>query len=531
MAKTATPKKNATRSEFVTQTHPLYDEWLATWILCGENYEGDGGYLTGNNIIGHPREYDYEPRADGSVDYSSVIGIKEKLRRRRQIARYDNFAQALIDVFVDHQYAKAITRTFVKPNQPNEDYLRWIENVDGEGTHLDDWLKEHQTLAHTYGHVMVLMDRDAPDPTLPRSRANQGALVLRDYIPPDCLDWLAPRKQLTAVKLVEAVEREDLTEPSNFSSNSTTRGGATGDTRDDVNLEYLFVDTNEIRIYDANGSRKRLASHGFGELPVVPFYSRRRARIPVLGRPLLRDPRLFRDHFNLVSELRELLRSQTFSMLNIQLGPDEDVEAARARLGQTSGTDTVLFTLGGASFVAPADGPAATLAQEIENVERKMYRLLGLPWEGDSRDAEAAESRRIKANDLNRTLAGHADETQKFDYQIARLFYIGYYGRQQGLREWLKNPPVIKHPDEFNTEEILAIVEDIKAALGLQLGKTAETLLRKQAVPVVLKDLDAETRQTIDREIDATPYNPATASGVFDPVLPKGEGAADNPGT
>ena len=240
--KSAAQRAAELRAQYVTQTHPLYDEWLETWRLCGENYEGDGGYLDGTNLIGHPREYIYQETAGGRVDYRTIIGIKEKLRRRRQLAHYDNFAQALTDVFVDHHYAKSITRTFVDPKKPNDDYLRWIEDVDGEGTHLDDWLKDRQTLAHTFGHLMVLMDRTDPDPSLPRSRANQGRLVLRDYTPPDVLDWLAPRRKLTAIKLVEAVERTSLREPSMFSANSTTRGGATGDTTDDLNLEYLFYD-------------------------------------------------------------------------------------------------------------------------------------------------------------------------------------------------------------------------------------------------------------------------------------------------
>src|SRR5258705_3011920 len=211
-----TDKKD--RAAFVTQTHPLYDEWIEMWTLAGENYEGDGGYLDGTNLIAHPRELNFKQLAGGGYDFTQIDGIKEKLKRRRALARYDNFAQALTDIFVDHQYAKAIGRTFTNPKQPNDDYLAWLENVDGEGTHLDDWLKERQVLAHTYGHVGVLMDRTPGVTPKPRSRAEQGPLVLRDYIPTDTLDWLAPRKNLTAIKFVEAIEPTSLTQPSLFSA-------------------------------------------------------------------------------------------------------------------------------------------------------------------------------------------------------------------------------------------------------------------------------------------------------------------------
>ena len=524
MAKKPTAAASA-NTEFIAQTHPLYDEWVTTWRLCGENYEGDGGYLDGMNLIPHPRELNYQKLADGSTDFTQVIGAKQKLLRRRQISRYDNFAQALTDIFCDHQYAKGISRTFKNAKRPDENYLRWIENVDGEGTHLDDWLKQQQVLAHNYGHLFTLMDRGAGLVDKPRTRAEQGPLVLRYYIPPDALDWLAPRRKLTAIKFAEAIERTSLREPSTFSH--AYRGSASAENRDDLNVEYLFYDADGWTIFDGQGNRRTTGPHGFGELPVATFYSKKRARIPILGRPLLRDPRLFRDHFNMVSEMRELTRSQVFSMLHIQLGQDETVDVARARLGDHAGTDTVLFTMGGAAFIAPADGPVATLATQIADVERKMFRLLGLPYDNDSRDAESEGSRRIKAMDLNRTLAGHADEAERFEYAIARLFYIGFYGRAQGLKRWQENPPVIKHPDEFNTEEILQVVEDTKAALGLQLGETASTLLRKRAVPIVLKDLDAETRKKIDSEIEATPYSPMEAAGEFGDKLAALEGADD----
>lgn len=531
MAKTKAATK--AQDQFISQTHPLYDEWEDFWRLAGENYEGDGGYLDGSNLVPHPRELSYAQRADGTYDFNTVTGEKPKLRRRKQLARYDNFAQALTDVFVDHQYAKGISRTFAS-GTPDENYLRWVENVDGEGTHLDDWLKDRQTLAHTYGHLFAMMERGPskrPDGGRARSRAEQGDLRLVDYLPPDALDWLAPRKKLTAIKFCEAVERGSLREPSIYSDTySGQHRSSNGVDHVALNLEYLFGDANTWTRYDNTGTQIGTAKHGFGELPVVPFYSRRRARIPVIGRPLLRDPRLFRDHFNLVSELRELLRSQTFSLLNIQLHENETVEMAKARMGDHAGTDTVLFTMGGAAFIAPADGPVAAYVEAIDQVERKMFRLVGLPWEGDSRDAEAADSRRLKAMDLNRTLAGHADEAERADYGIARLFYIGFYGREMGLRRFETNPPSIKHPDEFHTEEMLSVVEDVKAAMGLHLGKTANAILRKRTVPIVLKDLDTKTRETIEQEIDATPMDSLDAANEFSNTLARGLAEPDNEG-
>ena len=85
---------------------------------------------------------------------------------------------------------------------------------------------------------------------------------------------------------------------------------------------------------------------------------------------------------------------QTFSMLNIQLGQDEDVATARGRLGDAASVESLVFSRGPASFIAPQDGPAKVYQSEIEALERKLYRMAGLPWEGDAAGAESADRRR-----------------------------------------------------------------------------------------------------------------------------------------
>jgi hypothetical protein len=490
---------------FVWQTHPLYDEWFETWKLAGEVYEGDGGFLDGSNLIAHPRELVYASTRIGGKDFEQVIGEKIKFKRRRALARYENFAQSLIDIFVDHQYSKLPSRSFTSKMGASENQVypieEWWQNVDGLGTSMDDWLKIAQTLANVYGHIHVLLDRDYSEQPA-RTRAEENPLVLRIYTPEDALDWLAPRKRLTAIKFVEAVERTSLMEPSTFAEARLRSDTAT---KDLPKVQFWFWDDQEFRLFDREGKQSKRRQHGFGEVPVVPFYCRRRARIPLIGRSAMRDPKVFRDHYNLISELRALMRDQTFSLLNIQLAPDEDVVDARSRLGDHAGTDTILWTRGSAAFISPSDGPAARYAQELSDVERKMYRLMGLPWETDSADAESADSRKLKAMDLNKLLAGQADEAEKFEYQIARMWFIGYYGRDIGLRRWKDAGCVIKHPDEFNVEQLMAVVDEARAAISVNLGATAEKLIKKNTISVLVPNATPEQRKQIEQEIDKQP--------------------------
>jgi hypothetical protein len=486
-----------------TRTHPRYDEWIDVWRALGYVYEGDGPYLNGEALVPHTRELNYRILSSGGVDFDTVVSEKRKFTQRKRLARYENFASTIVDTLVDHQYAKVPTRHIDQPpaistdpnatepeRHPIHDF--W-EDVDGEGTAIDDWLKWYQSLVNVYGHVFVLMDRlqpTAPTEALRRGNirtiADQGRLVLRVYSPVDVPDWLAPRGALSAVKLVEPVERRTLTQRVLS-----------------ADVEYVTWDRVRWTRFNAEGKQIGTGIHGFDLLPVMIWYARRRSRIPVIGRSVLRDPKVFQDHYNLISELRELFRAQTFSILSVGLGDNETIQQARDRLGEHLGTDSIMYTRGETVFIAPPDGPAARYADEIARVERVIYRLAGLPWQTDTKEAEAEGSLQIKAADLNRTLAGLADETERLEYQIARRWFRGTYGADQGERLFKTSGLRISHPEEFQVEQLAQALEDAKSVITLGVGPTATMLIKQDVVQLRLKDLDAETRAKIDGELKA----------------------------
>lgn len=521
----------------IRQTHPRYDEWAPVWKLLGEVAEGDGGFLNGGYLHAHPRELNYaRDPVTGEVNSDTVVSEKEKFKRRRKLTRYENFAAAVLDTFVDYQYAKAITRTIGQPapgGTPRKGHPieSWWEDVDGQGTDMTSWLRVTQVLADTYGHLFVVIDREQDTTTWrPRTRADEGRLVLRRYLPLDALDWLAPRDRLTAIKFAEATERTSLLDEA--------PPAPTHAAMDASDVEYRLWTATAWSLVDADGAIKGGGPHAYGEVPVVQYFARRRARIPLVGRSLLGDGRLFKDHYNVLSELRELMRAQTFSLLNIQLGPMEDVGAARGLMGDHLGTDSILWTRGAASFLAAPSGPVVDYMNELQQIERKIFRLTGLPWEGDSAAPESAGSRRLKAMDLNRLLAGHADEAERFEYQIARLWFIGTYGRDAGLAAFDKSELAIKHPDDFHTEELLTALTDAQLALTLGLGPTANTHVRQRLIPLLLPDLDQDTRKKVDAEIEANAAAEAEfrdrmaqmESGQLEPAeAPEAEGQATVP--
>lgn len=500
----------------ITRTHPLYDVWQPTWQLLQDVYRGDGGFLDGSNLIPHPREVVYKTD-DKGLPTTEVAGYRDKFLRRKQIARYENFARTIVDTFTAHLFAKTITRTAGKGDLMS-DLEQWWEDVDGAGTHIGDWMAYQQQLAWVYGHVVTLMDMAGASVEQPRTKAEQGTPVLRVYTPLDVLDWVYADGAFQALKVVEARPRDGVFDNPSAQTNLglETRGHSDGAPKD---LTYVVWTPESWTRYDQHGVVMDSDEHGWGCVPAVLHRARPIPGMPAIGASLLGDPRLHRDHFNMLSELRELLRSQTFSMLNIQLGEGEDIGAARGLLGGAASVETILWSHGAAQFIAPPDGPAAVYQKELEALERKLYRMAGLPWEGDSASAESADSRRLKAMDLNRLLAMYADEAERVEYQIARLFYLAGGSDEATVEEAMEADEVlIRYPDEFATLDIAQAAADVRDIQTLNMGATANRLAKERAIEVLLPDLSRADRDAIVAELKKNAEmaaDPAQAAAAF----------------
>ena len=130
--------------------------------------------------------------------------------------------------------------------------------------------------------------------------------------------------------------------------------------------------------------------------------------------------------------------------------------------------------------------------------------MAGLPWEGDAANAESADSRRLKAMDLNRLLAMYADEAERVEYQLARLWVTATTGAtDEDAIEDALDETTIHYPDEFATIDTAQAAADVRDCATMGLGPTAMAEVRKRAVPIVLPDLPQEVNDEVTAEIDA----------------------------
>jgi hypothetical protein len=493
--------------------HPSYLQWQGEWRKLLDVYEGAGGFLDVNRpyLAAHPREWlDHSIKVNAVGDEAGTTRWdvnpnpthpSPKLKARRKIARYENIAATMLDQLKSALFRKPPDRTFADPDKIDEKHplKAFWDNADGLGRPMSACIQDYWTAAGVFGFMILLADRngDTPEETTP-SQADAPPVVLRAYTPLDMPDWLIDDMgRLTAVRLLEAAPRSTFSDP-------LVDAGYQVREVDDTDWSV----TVQAKAQAAAKQQQKVADvpkqpHGFGVLPVVMLYTKRRALTPLIGRSILGDPQLYVDHYNLLSEVRELLRNQTFAVLNIPIGERTGgVNAEMELVGQSAGTQNVLFSTLPAAYISPEGTNVEAYHEHIDRLVRTIYRLAVIAWESDSKNVESAESRQLKKEDLHQMLAAYAAECEDTETQIAKLVYRAHYG-DSWETQWEADQPTIAYPDEFDITLLTQMIEDATAAMALELGETATKEMKKRVASELLSGASQATLEQVEKEIQA----------------------------
>ena len=125
-----------------------------------------------------------------------------------------------------------------------------------------------------------------------------------------------------------------------------------------------------------------------------------------------------------------------------------------------------------------------------------------MPWESDSKDAEATGSLKLKREDMNQILATYADECEKTEYKFAELWFRHTY-RDRWEREFEEAEVVIRYPDTFDVTPFAEILEQAQAAMSLEMPPRFMQELRKRLVAEFLPDATPAVMEEIDQQLEA----------------------------
>lgn len=491
--------------------HPIYQLFRDTWVQLAHVREGTGGFISVGNdsyIVAHPREWlDHSSKqTETAGDGQQITTVRTnpnpkvaspKLKSRRKLARYENVASAIIEAKKAVLFREPPTRRVgAQQNDAEPTGLPlWWDDVDGIGTCMDDAMPAWWDLAATFGHMVLYFDVADSPAGAAVTAADQGWPYVRAYTPLDVLDWHRDDNgALDYIKLLEAVEPV----PSN-----ETRGVTTFRVRVATKTDWSLFDYKTGKFIEKG-------QHQLGMVPVVPLFAKRRALLPDIGESALGDPRNYIDLFNLTSEIRELLRNQTFSFINLPLGAGPDamsVQEAQAMMGQQTGTMNVLFSAQQAAILTGDPANVESYHAEIERVKREIYRETGVQWESDTKQREAEGSIELKREEMITRIAAYADECEQAEYSLAHLWYRWQHGADTGAVRFTTDEVVIHYPEHFGKTPFEDVLAQAEAAISIGMPALFLKELRKALVTKFegMTNLPTDTLDKINKAIDSAP--------------------------
>jgi hypothetical protein len=445
-------------------------------------YRGLGGYADGSYLIQHVRESD------------------DKFGRRKKLAKYLNYPRKVIDAYLG--------TLFGRPAQRSGEAAAWQAlqgNADGLGGQIDDLMRRAELLAMLLGTAYLVVDRPAgASLTRADDLKRLPYVVLRK--PGDVASLT-----LDALGAVESVVFAEAGASTTYGESLS--GEAAAETRYrgwDRTRWWVSSDVAGKELLSGPDGKPLTGEHGLGRPPVVRHHSTllvevtdERASPWAEGLIALAD-----DLYQQWSEKRDLFRSQTFSILILPFKDQSELDRIREN-GLAVGTENALpyNPEGGGQpdYLAPPDGPAKLYMEDIAETVKRLYELANLEFTGGVQQSGVALAFHFQAaNDGLGLLAQGCEQTEM---EIGRLA-CAWMGEEPGadLR--------VVYPRKFAVDDLAARLAEDAESLTLELGPTAQRLIRGRSARRVLGDsASAAEYEAIDKELEAgvDPYGDRAA--------------------
>jgi hypothetical protein len=357
---------------------------------------------------------------------------QEKFARRCELAFYSSPLSQACSRFVGYLSTRPAVREL-----PHDLYASMAADIDGKGNSIGVFWQQFMTQFKARGSMLLLVDMPA---TMAPSMAAQMETRTAPY-------WTAIKPEDVTDYSLGDDGRFDFVA---FAGNYTDQDGAR------IPCTWRFdrlgwqATDQEKNILDAG-------EHPLSECPVL--IGTEGGDFPHFG-PFAPIADLSKRLFNLDSELDEILRSQTFSLLtmNVPQGSTSDQKLDAARVaGQTIGTNNLMVYEGTApGFIAPDSGPATTYITRIDKL-RDQIAEIGLSV-ATVNQQESGIAMQMRFASINAELSSFAERMEDLERRAWEL-----------SRQWLQmtQAPSVEWPRDFNVADVekeLKILADMQAS-------------------------------------------------------------------
>ena len=418
---------------------------LNNYSFIREAYTGEGGFSNGEYVDKFPRESD------------------EKYTERKKIAYYTNMFTSKVNRYAGYLYKTAPMRT-----SSNDLVTKIFNDVDNRGNSIDVFMGGFAKNAKALGSNLLLID-------MPKIIPNN----LGEQIQARALPYFVEIDPSSVVKYkLDKFGKFDY-----ISFNDTIDNSSYED--DDVKPIVRYYDKTEWKIFDG----KDLIDSGVHNLGICPILSfGENGVFPDVGE-FNQIAYLQKKHYNLKSELDEILRGQTFSLLTVNADIPSDVEL------KLSTDNAIVYgkEMKEPSFIAPDASSAATYQKEIEAIEDTISKIAYDITTNQSKESGIALD--IKFQGLNGSLSNFAMRLEDFERRAFKIvaLYLGITNVDTA----------IEYPKEFNivdVEKEIAILNEIKM-LGYSLPMYEKLKLR-QIISNDLSSISNDDMNAINLEIE-----------------------------
>lgn len=348
----------------------------------------------------------------------SVTAYKDRLATS---VFYDAFART-VDGLTGMVFRKPPKIADEVPSQ----IRRLWENIDGQGTHAEVFLRERHRDGEIDGHFVIFVDMERVDPDQVRSKAQQREVGLRPY-------WVSLRKQDIVGFRTATVGGETRVVHLRYLEKVTEQDGDYG--------ERVVKRVREYNLVQADSGKKvvqfvihalRTSADGkvawvedgrgdmsIDEIPIAVGYIGERRGVLETVPPHLSLALENVKHYQLVSDNDHVLHITSVPILAVY-GPndtsgDQDVSPNAAWTFDGSYTESRL------EYVEPQGNGLEAMERRIEKSEHRMA-VLGLSTlMSETKQAETATSKRISKAESDSALASHARATQDAAEEAIRL--------------------------------------------------------------------------------------------------------------
>lgn len=489
--------------DIIENPHPIHKRYVSFWYFLLQSYEGGVDYT--NSML---LQASTNPGMLDSLWNYFVNGVQqntqtiignlfkhpkervEDYNRRINMSYYYNFCAPIIDIYSDHLFKQAVIEDF-KEIQSTIDKVK--DDIDRQGSSISEFRKSMADMAQLYGHCFVVVDSPmVSDTEVVETLSDQIDKRLFPYLclysPMNVLNWSLDEFGSPHWVLLKETYDEN-SNPSEYKKDKRSE------------CYYRLWTRDEWFLYDDDYELEDSGTHDLGIVPIVCVYDKKSKKARnFLGISSLSDIAFInRDIYNASSELRQILRDQTFAFLAVQGTSDEYSDLS---IGTGKG---LLYPEGRnkPEYVSPPSDNALTYFDHIDRQTSKIYQIAKLSA-GVGSQAKASPSATVdgqsgvsKAWDFNQTNSSLSTKSSNLEDAELRIWHI--FAAWEGK----KFTGSISYPNEFSISSLVDDLTEAEQIARVSLGATFNTEVKKAIVRKKFPRMDESDIEAMDREIEA----------------------------